>query len=523
MLSRFSVNARAFLLLGLIFVFFSGLLYYSGVVVGQSSDEGLRHLAEIMHDDQMDKIEVAAESAAALLASEIARIDDPAERVQAIRERIDTFRFEEDQSGYYFVYEDTTVVALPPKKELQGKDLDGAKDPNGVPFVRMLAEEAARGGGFVEYVFAKPGQGDQPKIAYATMIEGTNFWIGTGVYIDNIAAATDRVEEALGAATGTLLRILYGVSLVGFAGILLPLTWMIVRSISRPLKVCAGDLEAESARLLKSANELAAAGEVLASQATEQAASVQESSASIEESTASSRHSSEELTETESLMKRTLEVVAQGESSMVRLREAMQGITEAGEETRSIVATIDQIAFQTNILALNAAVEAARAGEAGAGFAVVADEVRTLAARSAESARHTAGKIDESIELMTAGSTSVEETGTAFEQIAERTRNVGTRIDSIRVAAEEQFRGLEQISEAISQMDNSVQRNAATAEEAAAASVEMRELSIGLENLSQRLRTIVNGTGKTTPAATEQSPSHTPPNRVGAPPVVPVR
>lgn len=126
-------------------------------------------------------------------------------------------------------------VALPPKKEIQGKDLGETKDKNGVLYVRELAKAAAAGGGFVQYVFPKPEKGDQPKLGYAEMIPGTDVWIGTGIYIDNIENAKLAIAQAMGdlvrADTQTLLLVIGAILALG----LLPLSLVTIRGIVRPL------------------------------------------------------------------------------------------------------------------------------------------------------------------------------------------------------------------------------------------------------------------------------------------------
>ena len=151
---------------------------------------------------------------------------------------------------------------------------------------------------------------------------------------------------------------------------------------------------------------------------------------------------------------------------------------------------IDEIAFQTNILALNAAVEAARAGEAGMGFAVVADEVRNLAHRSAQAAKDTAALIEESIGKSNEGSRKLDLVAKSIQQITGSSTQVKTLVDEIDVGSQEQSRGIEQISMAVGQMEKVTQRNAANAEESAAASEELAAQARSLYETVERLRQI---------------------------------
>ena len=146
---------------------------------------------------------------------------------------VDPILFEEDQSGYFFVYNGTTSVSLPPKKELQGKDL---KDPNGVRLVVELYNTAKMGGGFLRYIWPKPGAGDQPKLSYSEMIPGTEMWIGTGVYIDNVDARRATIHDTISRSVDKTLALVFGIVIAALVLVVLPLSTMIFLSIVRPLR-----------------------------------------------------------------------------------------------------------------------------------------------------------------------------------------------------------------------------------------------------------------------------------------------
>ena len=150
---------------------------------------------------------------------------------------------------------------------------------------------------------------------------------------------------------------------------------------------------------------------------------------------------------------------------------------------------IDGIAFQTNILALNAAVEAARAGEQGRGFAVVASEVRSLAQRSAAAAKEIKGLIDDSVSKVEAGSHQVAEAGQTMEEIVASVKRVTDIMGEISAASHEQTQGIEQINQAITQMDQVTQQNAALVEEAAAAAEAMQDQAAQLAQTVSVFRT----------------------------------
>jgi methyl-accepting chemotaxis protein len=153
----------------------------------------------------------------------------------------------------------------------------------------------------------------------------------------------------------------------------------------------------------------------------------------------------------------------------------MGSITESSRKIADIISVIDGIAFQTNILALNAAVEAARAGEQGRGFAVVASEVRNLAQRSAGAAKEIKELITDSVDKVDAGSKLVDEAGQTMDLIVTSIRQVADIMGEITAATQEQSNGIEEVNQAISQMDEMTQQNAALVEEAAAAAESMQE------------------------------------------------
>jgi methyl-accepting chemotaxis protein len=225
-----------------------------------------------------------------------------------------------------------------------------------------------------------------------------------------------------------------------------------------------------SGTIAHASDEIAAGNLELSSRTEQQASSLEETASSMEELTSTVKQTSDNARQANQLAGSASDVAAKGGTVVRQVIDTMGQISASSNKIVDIIGVIDGIAFQTNILALNAAVEAARAGEQGRGFAVVAAEVRSLAQRSAAAAKEIKGLIDASVVNVKAGSALVGEAGTTMEEIVDGIRRVADIMGEISAATGEQTLGIEQINEAISQMDQTTQQNASLVEEAAAAS-----------------------------------------------------
>jgi methyl-accepting chemotaxis protein len=223
------------------------------------------------------------------------------------------------------------------------------------------------------------------------------------------------------------------------------------------------------------AREIASGNSDLSRRTEEQASSLQETASSMEELTSTVKQNADNAREANVLAESASHTAMKGGAVVGEVVGTMNAITEASKKIVDIIGVIDGIAFQTNILALNAAVEAARAGEQGRGFAVVATEVRNLAQRSANAAREIKALIGDSVAKVETGSRLVGDAGTTMEAIVGSVNNVTTIMAAITAASAEQSSGIEQVNQAVAQMDKVTQQNAALVEEAAAAAESMQE------------------------------------------------
>jgi methyl-accepting chemotaxis protein len=201
----------------------------------------------------------------------------------------------------------------------------------------------------------------------------------------------------------------------------------------------------------------------------------------MEELTSAVRHNTENARQANSVAQAASQVATNGGEVVSQVVSTMEAINGSARKITDIIGVIDGIAFQTNILALNAAVEAARAGEQGRGFAVVAGEVRNLAQRSASAAREIKTLIEASVGEVGNGTVLVARAGKTMEEVVTSVNRVTGLMRELASSSAEQETGIEQINQAIGQMDAVTQQNAALVEEAAAASAAMRQQAARLE------------------------------------------
>jgi methyl-accepting chemotaxis protein len=253
-----------------------------------------------------------------------------------------------------------------------------------------------------------------------------------------------------------------------------------MKTMRESLVGIVGQVHHSTGAIATAANQIASGNLDLSSRTEEQAASLEQTAASMEELTATVRRNSEHARQANVLATSASGVSERAGSVVSEVVQTMGTIHEASQKIVEIISVIDGIAFQTNILALNAAVEAARAGEQGRGFAVVASEVRSLAQRSATAAKEIKALIGGSVEQVALGNKLVQEAGTTMGEVMDSVKGVTQIMVEIMSASEEQATGIEQINQALTQMDQVTQQNAALVEEAAAAAESMREQTAAL-------------------------------------------
>jgi len=385
------------------------------------------------------------------------------------------------------------------------------------------------------------GRDNKDQEAFAQLktqvVPAVAIWQDAIAHMVEYQAARNEEDQADGLAQYERARmLLWGVT--GLAAVVAAAVgWLFTRSITQPMRqavavartVAAGDLTSridvdstdetgellaalkemndslrtivhqvrDGTRTLAMATDEIATGNLdLSTRTEQQAGALEETASSMEEMTSTVKQNAENARQANQLALSASEVAVKGGSVVAEVITTMGSINESANRIVDIIGVIDGIAFQTNILALNAAVEAARAGEQGRGFAVVASEVRNLAQRSASAAKEIKILIGASVSKVNEGSRLVHEAGSTMEQVVDSVRRVTDIMAEITAASQEQEAGIEQINQAVGEMDAVTQQNAALVEEAAAAAQSLQVQSGQLEQMVStfRLADEVHGT-----------------------------
>ncbi len=381
------------------------------------------------------------------------------------------------QSGYVYVLggqgEDKGHYIISHEGRRDSENVWGAKDEKGHFFIQSIVEDTVNAKPeetiTKRYPWKNPGEKKaRTKVAQCAYYAPWDWVICAGAYEDEIEVVAQSVRREF-------QSMLLVVSICSLLLLLLggAFAFLLARGITKPIGKNVQGMSEGAEQVASASEQLSASSQSLAEGASEQAAAVEQISSSLEQMSAMTRQNAHNADEANGLMDKTQRIAADANNAMEELQGSMAQLSKAGDETSTIVKTIDEIAFQTNLLALNAMVEAARAGEAGAGFTVVAEEVRKLALRATQAAKTTANLIQGTCDKVKQGSELAYTTQAAFSRVTASALKVGQLVEQIAIASNEQSEGIKQINSALAEAERAVQQNAASGEETAGVAEEL--------------------------------------------------
>ncbi|MCL2320446.1 MAG: methyl-accepting chemotaxis protein, partial [Treponema sp.] len=416
MLRNLSIRSRIIAIIAVLLLVMAGIIVALLFTAESINKSGIEITGEEIMKEQKDKLKLGTETMAVALSKALEGVTNRQQQHDIIKKYIQDYRFEDDKSGYYFTYTGTTIFMHPTLPQREGEDLYNATDANGVHYVRDLFENAKKGGGFVTFDFPKPpSMNVATKLAYVEYIPGTDIWISTGIYIDNIATEKSMIKALHDKELQQRVTIILGSFLAVFLLLLGPFIFFIFRSISKPINELAealtdiaegqGDLthvipeegKDEAAMMARSFNQtlekikhmvvtvqqeivvLSDLGRDLASNMTETAAAVNQITANIQSSKNRMMNQSASVTQTNATMEQITVNIGKLNNHVEKQTES---VTQSSSAIEEMLANIQSV---TRTLVKNAenTRELSSASEIGrAGLQAVAEDIQEIARES---------------------------------------------------------------------------------------------------------------------------------------------
>ncbi len=526
MLNRISIKGRMYLIIVSILVLFLIMIWFAFDGSRRARDLAIEKTGQAMLEDQKDKIKVATHSLALSISNMVKGVENEEEKISIIRKAIQGIRFEKDQSGYFFVNKGMASVAHI-NESLIGKDMKDIKDKNGVYFIRELLEQAQKGGGYVFYLWDKPDRKDTPKISYAQMIPGTEYFIGTGVYIDNIEATkSDITNEINKNVKASIIKMILisGAIFIGIAVLCLIIIFgigsslnamianfqdvakgegdltkrinitskdelatlgelfnlfmekiqKIIQQLSRDsqnIDVSSNELVSVAKDMTKNANgtsdmagKVTAEAEAMSSKLNSVAAAMEESSTNANMVASAAEEMNATINEISKNAEKARAISGNAALKTSEVENSMSVLNKTAQSIGKVTDTIAEISDQTNLLALNATIEAARAGEAGKGFAVVANEIKELANQTVAATNDIRSQIDNVRNNTDSTLTAIQEVSGVISDVNDIVSTIAAAVTQQSAATQEIVSNISSLSVGIQDANRNVSQGSAVAE-----------------------------------------------------------
>lgn len=529
-------------------------------IVVNSQLDALEHEVQdyksVLTQERKNNIQDAATIAQAILEDIVSRLGTTDEAKEAARAALKQARFSAG-SGYFFTFdENVNYVVHSLKPQAEGSSGRGLVDPNGVKIALGLQKQAMNGGGFIEYIYDKPGSSTpQPKIAYAAPIAGSKWFLGTGLYVDDIASATAAYKQETTARMSKQITtvVLTAIALLILASLVM--TYVANRAVA-PIKDMVttfnaiasgeGDLtqrittegKDEIAQLGKAFNkfvsklhgiitEVASATnnvthaatsigsqtveinkqlrehnqetEQVVTAVTEMSSTAHEVAQNAHQVASATTDANKDAHNAQQLVIKSTESIGSLEQNVQTTSQHMSSLHDQSKKIDGVLEVIGGIAEQTNLLALNAAIEAARAGEQGRGFAVVADEVRSLASRTQGSTLEIKTMLDELHHLVERAVESMTQSSTTCQDVVHSSTDISVGLNAVSTAVESINSMTDQIATAATEQSSvteEINRNLVTIRDIVTSllnsSEQSSEIASELEHAGSQLSRLVN-------------------------------
>jgi methyl-accepting chemotaxis protein len=376
-------------------------------------DSVVADAGQVMMEGQREKLKLGTQTMAVALGKALEGVTNAGEQHDIISRYIKDYRFEEDQSGYYYTYKGTVIFMHPTLPQREGEDLGQTADANGVFYVKELYENARKGGGFVSFIFPKPGPSgnmeNAPKLAYVEYIPGTDIWISTGIYIDNVDAYKADMEQRNNDALWRRMIIIAGGLVVLVALILIPLSAFTLHSITKPLKETV-----RAAEQLASGNldiQLSAAGKdeisVLERSFIRMAENLKSNLSMVQAKEAEARHQAEEIRKASG---KIMDLAGRVEKAAHEMEDSVSAISGSAGEVR-----------------IGGNTQTERIGEIHSAMKDLSDVVMKIT----EGAETAAANSEESNKKVEAGAQMAEESGRAMRELRALTGTLTENINRL--------------------------------------------------------------------------------------------